>query len=65
VGNIHVIFFEGAFIEENLNTLASGQLALGVLGVDAALAASEPSLGAPRLNLFENRAHLSLPSLWN
>jgi hypothetical protein len=37
----HVPLFEGAVVEQQLDALARGQLALGVLGVDALLAAAE------------------------
>jgi hypothetical protein len=33
----HVPFFEGAFVEQQLDALARGELALGVLRVDALL----------------------------
>ena len=38
--DIHVCFFERTFIEKDLKPLARGQLALGVLGIDALLPAA-------------------------
>jgi hypothetical protein len=37
----HVPLFEGAVVEQQLDALARRQLALGMLGVDALLAAAE------------------------
>jgi hypothetical protein len=41
----HVPLFEGAFVEQQFDALARGELALGVLGVDALL---HRRPGAPR-----------------
>jgi hypothetical protein len=38
----HVELFERAFVQQDFDPLASRQLALGVLGVDAPLAAAQP-----------------------
>jgi hypothetical protein len=40
--DVHVDFFEAARIEQDFKAFACGQLALGVLGVDALLAAPKP-----------------------
>ncbi len=40
VGDEHVVFFEGSFVQQQLNPLSRRQLALGVLTVDPALAAA-------------------------
>jgi hypothetical protein len=37
---IHVVFLERALVEQHVEALARGQLALGVLRVDALLAAA-------------------------
>jgi len=42
----HVPLFEGAFVEQEFEPLAGGQLALGVLAVDALLPTAEAGLGA-------------------
>ena len=45
------------FVEQHVEALARGQLALGVLGVDAALAAAEPCRLPAGFELFENCVH--------
>jgi hypothetical protein len=40
----HVPFFEGAFVEQQFQPLARRQLALGMLRLDALLAAAQPGL---------------------
>src|SRR5690606_18597320 len=57
VGDEHIVFFEAAFVEQHFDTLTCRQLALGMLGVNTALAAAKARLGAPLLQLFQNRAH--------
>ncbi len=47
VGDEHVVFFEAAGIEQDVEALTGGELALAVLGVDALLAAAEARFGAP------------------
>jgi predicted Kef-type K+ transport protein len=42
MGDEHVVFLERALVEQHLDPLARGQLALGVLAVDPLLAAAEP-----------------------
>ena len=42
----HVPLFEGVGIEQQFDALARGQLALGVLGLDAALAAAQSRAAA-------------------
>ena len=58
--DVHVIFFEAALIEQHLEPLARGELALGVLRVDPLLAAAEPRLRSLRLKLFDGRRRHSL-----
>jgi len=41
MGLVHVVFLERALVEKNVEPFARGQLALGVLRVDAVLAAAE------------------------
>ena len=43
----HVEFLETALVEQKLDALARGQLAAGVLRLDALFAAAEPGAGAP------------------
>jgi transcriptional regulator with XRE-family HTH domain len=57
VGDVHVVFLEGALVEQHLDALARRQLALAVLGVDALLAAAEPCLAAALFELFKDVAH--------
>ena len=53
----HVPFLEGAGVEQQLDALAGGELALGVLGVDAALAAAGPRRRALLFELAEDFLH--------
>ena len=62
VGDEHVELLEAALVEQHLEPLARGELALGVLRGDPLLAAAQPGLGAPRLELVEDILHASLPS---
>ena len=57
VGDEHVVFFEGAGIEQHIEALAGRQLALGVLGVDALLAAAQAGRVAARLKRFDDLLH--------
>ncbi|MNZ92949.1 hypothetical protein D3C78_1119960 [compost metagenome] len=59
VGDVHVVFFEGTFIQEHIDTLARRQLALGVLRLNALDAAAEPRLFPPRFQLLQNAGHVS------
>jgi hypothetical protein len=47
MGDEHVVFLEAAFIEQDIDPLPRGQLALGVLAVDALLPAAQPRFAAP------------------
>ena len=47
-----VEFLEGALVEEEVDTLACGELALGVLGIDARRASALPRLLAEGLKLL-------------
>jgi hypothetical protein len=49
----HVPLFEGAVVEQQLDALARGELALGVLGIDALLAAAQRAAGALFVQLIE------------
>ncbi|HEY2254156.1 MAG TPA: hypothetical protein VGI11_00845, partial [Variovorax sp.] len=49
--------FEGVVVQQQLDALARRQLALGMLGVDALLPASQPRLGAAHFQLFEDFFH--------
>ena len=44
--DVHVELLEAAFVEQHLEPLARGQLALGVLRIDALLAPAHPRGGA-------------------
>jgi hypothetical protein len=57
MGLVHVVFLERSLVEKHFEPFARGQLALGVLRVDALLAAAKPRLFAPLLNLFDNLPH--------
>ena len=52
--DIHVDFLERIFIEQDIEPLARGQLALGVLGVDPFLAAAKHGFGALGFQLCDN-----------
>ena len=53
----HVPFLEGAGVEQQLEPLARGELALGVLRLDAPLAAAGARRRALFLQAFENIVH--------
>ena len=53
----HVPFLEGIGIEQQFDALARGQLALGVLGIDAALAAAGARGRALLFQLLEDFLH--------
>ena len=59
--DVHVVFLERALVEKHFEAFAGGQLALGVLGVDALLPAAETGLRTAGLQLFENGAHQRPP----
>ena len=59
----HVELLERALVEQQLDALARGQLALGVLRLDAPLAAPGARLGAAPLQAFENLPHAG-PVRW-
>ena len=61
VGHEHVEFFKRAFVEQKINPLARGQLALGVLRVNPALAAAHASGLATRFKLLQNVGHGCVP----
>src|SRR5690606_26302752 len=48
MGDEHVVFFETARIEQHVEPLAGGELALAMLDVDPPLAPAQPCLLAPR-----------------
>jgi hypothetical protein len=53
----HVPFLEGAFVQQQFEPFARGQLALGVLRVDALLPTAQAGLGALALELFDDVVH--------
>ncbi|MCY1237326.1 hypothetical protein D9M72_500180 [compost metagenome] len=62
--DIHVVFFEGAFIEQHLDAFARRQLALAVLGVDPSLAAAKRGAVAPVLQNRNDFSHPIAPISW-
>jgi len=62
VGDEHVVFFETALIQQQLDPLARRQLALGMLTVDPLLAPAKAGLLAAMLKLLQDVLHLSSPS---
>ncbi len=54
----HVPFFEGAFVKQYLQTLARGEFALGVLGVNTPLSAALSRAFALGFELFKNVVHV-------
>src|SRR3981189_1416757 len=54
----HVEFLERALVEQKLDALPRGQLAAGVLRLDAFFAASELGAGAPLFEGVQNVLHL-------
>ena len=59
--DIHVELLERAFVEEDLDALARGQLAACVLGGDARLAAAGARIGAAPLEFLQHVLHGSPP----
>src|SRR5690606_8470373 len=57
----HVEFLEGAFIEEDVDALAGGELAAAMLGIDARLAAAHPGDLAAALEFLQHVLHGCLP----
>ena len=53
----HVPLFEGVVVQQQLDALARGELALGMLRVDALLPAAEARLGAALFELFNQFLH--------
>mmetsp|Transcript_5902 Transcript_5902/g.14528 ORF Transcript_5902/g.14528 Transcript_5902/m.14528 type:complete len:493 (-) Transcript_5902:134-1612(-) len=53
----HVPLLEAAFVEQQLQPLAGGQLALGMLGGDALLATAEPRQGALGFKCLQDVLH--------
>ncbi len=62
----HVEFLETALVEQKLDALPRGQLAAGVLRLDALLAAPKPCAGAPFLKGIQDIFHFfnSRPIKW-
>src|SRR5262249_36980540 len=58
----HVVFFERAGIEQRIDALACRQLALGVLRLDAALAAAQARRRPAPLQLFQHLLHSGTPA---
>jgi hypothetical protein len=59
VGDIHVVFFKRAFVEQHLDALACRQLALGMLGVDALLPAAKTRLVTAFFNFTRMCSHVN------
>jgi len=57
----HVELLEGAFVQQQVEALPCRQLALGVLGVDAATATAGPCFRAPPLELLKDFLHRKTP----
>jgi hypothetical protein len=57
MGDEHVVFLEAALVEQHLDPLPRGQLALGVLRLDAFLPATKARLAAAALQLCEDVFH--------
>ncbi len=57
----HVELLERPLVEQQLDALAGGQLAAGMLRLDALLAAAELGAGAPRLQGVQDVLHASFP----
>jgi len=58
----HVPLFEAAFVEQHLDALARGELAFGVLGVDALLPTAEAGGSALAFQLVEDVLHRTVGS---
>jgi hypothetical protein len=54
---MYVDFFERTFVQQDVEPFAGGQLALGVLGVDPALAAAEAGGGAALFHFGDIGGH--------
>src|SRR3546814_11107837 len=55
------LFLETAFVEQHVEPLTRGQLALGVLRRDPLRATTGARLGAAAFKLLHRRRHLTLP----
>jgi hypothetical protein len=55
--DIHVHFFEAVFVEQDIEPIARGQLALGVLRGDPLLAPAQPRGGAATFELGDIGGH--------
>jgi hypothetical protein len=53
----HVEFLEGGIVEQQFDALARGELAAGVLGVDALLASAKTSFAAAAFQFGEHGFH--------
>ena len=56
----HVVFFKAALIEEDMDALTRGQLALGMLAVDAGLAAADAGICPFLLQSLDEILHAAL-----
>lgn len=54
VGDVHVVFFKRALIQEHVDALAGGQLAFRMLGRNALLAAAETGFRAAGFELVQD-----------
>jgi hypothetical protein len=55
--DIHVELLEGALVEQEIEPLARGELAAGMLRLDAGGAAAGPRLVATNLKFFKDFLH--------
>ena len=59
----HVEFLETALVEQKLDALPCGQLAAGMLRLDALFAAAELGAGAPFLEGIQDVLHVLPPAI--
>ena len=64
MGDEHVIFFERPRIEQHVEAFAGGELALAMLGIDAALTAAEPRFAALMFEGGDDVLHWRLSGSW-
>lgn len=55
----HVPFFEGAFVKQHIKAFTRGELSLGVLIINTALATTHGSFGALRFEFGDNILHVA------
>jgi hypothetical protein len=60
----HIEFLETSLVEQELDALPRGQLAAGVLRLDALFAAAQSRAGAPLFKSFQDVFHQLPPIIW-